>query len=56
MSFAIMLHLSLIHISFANNYSALFAAVVMTVLPTIVIFIILQKQVMESLTAGAVKE
>ena len=42
--------------TFANNYSALFAAVVMTVLPTIVIFIILQKQVMESLTAGAVKE
>lgn len=42
--------------TFANNYSALFAAVVMTVLPTIIIFILLQKQVMESLTAGAVKE
>lgn len=41
--------------TFANNYSALFAAVVMTVLPTIVLFIILQRQVMESLTAGAVK-
>lgn len=41
--------------TFANNYSALFAAVVMTVLPTIVLFIIMQKQVMESLTAGAVK-
>ena len=41
--------------TFANNYSALFAAVVMTVLPTIVLFIVLQKQVMESLTAGAVK-
>lgn len=41
--------------TFANNYSALFAAVVVTVLPTILIFIILQKQVMESLTAGAVK-
>lgn len=41
--------------TFANNYSALFAAVVITVLPTIVVFIILQKQVMESLTAGAVK-
>lgn len=41
--------------TFANNYSALFAAVVMTVLPTIVVFIILQKQVMESLTTGAVK-
>ena len=41
--------------TFANNYSALFAAVVMTVLPTIVLFIILQRQVMESLTEGAVK-
>lgn len=41
--------------TFANNYSALFAAVVVTVLPTILVFIILQKQVMESLTAGAVK-
>lgn len=41
--------------TFANNYSALFAAVVMTVLPTIIIFILLQRQVMESLTAGAVK-
>lgn len=41
--------------TFANNYSALFAAVVLTVLPTIVLFIVLQKQVMESLTAGAVK-
>lgn len=41
--------------TFANNYSALFAAVVMTVLPTIVIFVVLQKQVLESLTVGAVK-
>lgn len=41
--------------TFANNYSALFAAVVMTVLPTILVFIILQRQVMESLTSGAVK-
>ena len=41
--------------TFANNYSALFAAVVMTVLPTIVLFIVLQRQVMDSLTAGAVK-
>lgn len=41
--------------TFANNYSALFAAVVMTVLPTIVLFIVLQKQVIESLTEGAVK-
>lgn len=41
--------------TFANNYSALFAAVVVTVLPTILLFIILQRQVMESLTSGAVK-
>lgn len=41
--------------TFANNYSALFAAVVVTVLPTILVFIILQRQVMESLTAGAIK-
>ena len=41
--------------TFANNYSALFAAVVVTVMPTILVFILLQRQVMESLTAGAVK-
>lgn len=41
--------------TFASNYSALFAAVVLTVAPTILIFIILQKQVIESLTEGAVK-
>ena len=42
--------------TFANNYSALFAAVVVTVLPTIIVFILFQRQVIESLTAGAVKE
>lgn len=41
--------------TFANNYSALFAAVIITVIPTIFVFILLQRQVMESLTAGAVK-
>lgn len=41
--------------TFANNYSALFAAVIITVLPTIIVFIILQKQVMEGMIAGAVK-
>ena len=41
--------------TFASNYSALFAAVVLTVAPTILIFIVLQKQVIESLTEGAVK-
>ena len=42
--------------TFANNYSAMFAAVVMTVLPTILVFIFAQNQVIDSLTAGAVKE
>lgn len=42
--------------TFANNYSAMFAAVVMTVLPTILVFVVAQNQVIESLTAGAVKE
>ncbi len=41
--------------TFANNYSALFAAVIITVSPTILVFILLQKQVMASLTEGAVK-
>jgi len=41
--------------TFANNYSALFAAVVMTVAPTILFFILMQKQVIGSLTTGAVK-
>jgi raffinose/stachyose/melibiose transport system permease protein len=41
--------------TFANNYSALFAAVILTVAPTIVFFVIMQKQVIDSLTTGAVK-
>ena len=42
--------------TFANNYSALFAAVIVTVLPTIIVFFIAQEQVVQSLTAGAVVE
>ena len=42
--------------TFANNYSALFAAVIITVLPTIGIFFVAQEQIIQSLTAGAVKE
>jgi raffinose/stachyose/melibiose transport system permease protein len=42
--------------TFANNYSALFAAVIITVLPTIIIFFMAQEQIVQSLTAGAVKE
>ena len=41
--------------TFANNYSALFAAVIMTITPTIVFFVVMQKQVIDSLTSGAVK-
>lgn len=46
---------------FINNYGlrdwgSTFAAVFATVLPTLIIFFILNKQVMEGMTAGAVKE
>jgi len=41
--------------TFANNYSALFAAVIMTITPTIIFFVVMQKQVIDSLTSGAVK-
>ncbi|MDR0248162.1 MAG: carbohydrate ABC transporter permease [Oscillospiraceae bacterium] len=41
--------------AFANNYSALFAAVVVTVAPTIVFFVVMQRQVIDGLTSGAVK-
>lgn len=41
--------------TFGNNFSALFAAVILTVVPTIIFFVIMQKQVIDSLTSGAVK-
>jgi raffinose/stachyose/melibiose transport system permease protein len=41
--------------TFANDYSALFAAVIVTIIPTIVFFVFMQKQVIDSLTSGAVK-
>jgi len=41
--------------TFANNYSALFAAVIMTITPTIIFFVVMQKQVIDSLSSGAVK-
>lgn len=40
---------------FSFNYTALFAAVVMVIIPSIIIFVILQEQVVNGLTAGAVK-
>jgi raffinose/stachyose/melibiose transport system permease protein len=41
--------------TFANDYSALFAAVIVTIVPTLVFFVFMQKQVIDSLTSGAVK-
>lgn len=40
---------------FSFNYTAMFAAIVMVSVPSIVIFVILQEQVVKSLTAGSVK-
>ena len=41
--------------AFSFNYTALFAAIVMIVLPSILVFILLQEQVVSGLAAGAVK-
>jgi raffinose/stachyose/melibiose transport system permease protein len=41
--------------TFANNYSALFAAVIITIAPTILFFVVMQKQVIDGLTSGSVK-
>jgi len=41
---------------FSFNYTAMFAAIVMIVIPSIVVYVVLQEQVVGSLTAGAVKE
>ncbi|HYE84159.1 MAG TPA: carbohydrate ABC transporter permease [Clostridia bacterium] len=40
---------------FSFNYTALFAAIIMVSIPSIVIYILLQEQVVSSLTAGSVK-
>ena len=40
---------------FSFNYTALFAAITMSVLPSILVFAIFQEQVIKSMTAGAVK-
>lgn len=40
---------------FSFNYTAMFAAVVVVVLPSLIIYILLQEQVVGSLTAGSVK-
>jgi len=41
---------------FNTNYTALFAAIIMFVIPIIVFFIIFQKQIISGLTDGSVKE
>lgn len=40
---------------FSSNYPAMFAAIMLTIIPTIIMFIFAQEQVVDSLTAGAVK-
>ena len=50
------LALSFFTAQFSFNYTALFAAVTIAVIPSIAIFAIFQEQVVSSLTAGAVKE
>jgi raffinose/stachyose/melibiose transport system permease protein len=41
--------------TFANDYSALFSAVIITIVPTIIFFFFMQRQVIDSLTSGAIK-
>lgn len=40
---------------FASNYGAMFAATIMVVLPSIIVYLVLQEQVVSGLAAGAVK-
>jgi raffinose/stachyose/melibiose transport system permease protein len=41
---------------FSKNYTAMFAAITIAVLPSIIVFAIFQEQVVKSLVAGAMKE
>jgi raffinose/stachyose/melibiose transport system permease protein len=50
------LSLSYFTSQFSFNYTALFAAITIAVIPSIAVFAIFQEQVISSLTAGAVKE
>lgn len=50
------LSLSYFTAQFSFNYTALFAAVTIAVLPSILVFAVFQEQVVSSLTTGAVKE
>ena len=40
---------------FASNYGAMFAATILVIIPSIIVYIVLQKQVVSGLSAGAVK-
>lgn len=40
---------------FSFNYTAMFAALTMVILPSIVIYVLLQEQVTTSMVAGSVK-
>lgn len=42
--------------SYVGNWTALFAGVVIVVIPTLVVYILLSRQIVEGLTMGAVKE
>lgn len=42
-------------VNFSYDYPSLFAAIVMIVLPSIIIYVFLQEQIMESIVSGAVK-
>lgn len=50
------LSLSYFTSQFSFNYTAMFAAITIAVIPSIVVFAIFQEQVVSSMTAGAVKE
>lgn len=41
---------------FTFDYSAMFAALVMYIIPSIIIYVILQEQIMEGMVAGSIKE
>lgn len=41
--------------AFSFNYSSMFAALVLCILPTVIIYVVLQEQIAESMVAGAVK-
>jgi raffinose/stachyose/melibiose transport system permease protein len=40
---------------FSFNYTAMFAALVMCIVPTVLVYVLLQEQIMESMVAGSVK-